>query len=64
MENKGLKTISELDTGNLDCNVCKGCFWVCESHPNVAWYGMIDGIVTCCEGAGMPCKCSDLYKSQ
>lgn len=38
------------------CDVCNGCFWVCENHNDRPW----DGDNACnCGGAGMPCpKCN------
>jgi hypothetical protein len=34
------------------CHVCKGTYWVCESHPAMPW----DGPFACgCGAAGMPC---------
>lgn len=39
-----------------NCPICTGHGWVCETHPNQPWHGLMpEGSVRCCDGAGAPC---------
>lgn len=56
--------LSDLDTADKRCKVCKGCGWVCENHMTLPWEGISAHKTACGCGAGAPCKCNGIYKWQ
>lgn len=55
-----LDKISDIDSADPDCSTCEGEGWVCDSHPNVAWYS---GQGCPCGDCGAPCECNALFET-
>ena len=48
----------------FNCDKCEDCGWVCENHNDKPWEGHCESDDYCkCGGAGMPCECNPLSKT-